>query len=187
MREIVTIRIDPLESASFGSFYPLGVLRIPGWSRGFALAAWAERCAPSLVPAAKSGLASSKVVERWPPLVRADPAGGIASRTQAKCCSRCGAGRLAVVEYFQAWDTDLHRGARRCFMKCARRGGYCSTGLTPEDLTDDLSADKIFELILDREGEGPLVDCKQHKWLRRLVEEWLFNPAGRGVRSGLPR
>lgn len=69
---------------------------------------------------------------------------------------------------------------------CAR-GGYCSTGLTPDDLTDDMTADEIFGLILDREGEGPLVDRKKHQWLNRLVREWLFDPSGCGVRSGLPR
>jgi len=66
-------------------------------------------------------------------------------------------------------------------------GGYCSNGLTADDLTGDLSADEITEMILRREdcwplaGRGPAVDE-----VAGMVKDWLFDPRGRGVRSGLP-
>jgi hypothetical protein len=75
---------------------------------------------------------------------------------------------------------------------CAH-GGYCSTGLTADDLTGDLSADEITELVLRREGfleEGrDVVMASRTAWdeVARMVRDWLFDPRGRGARSGLPR
>jgi hypothetical protein len=72
---------------------------------------------------------------------------------------------------------------------CAH-GGYCSTGLTADDLTDDLSADEITEMVLHGEGlnTDPLMGSgKARDEVGRMVRDWLFDPGGRGVRSGLPR
>jgi len=70
---------------------------------------------------------------------------------------------------------------------CAR-GGYCSTGLTVDDLTDELSADEITEMVLRGEGLDPgLTDRKQSAGVLRTVQDWLFDPQGRGAKSGLPR
>jgi hypothetical protein len=69
---------------------------------------------------------------------------------------------------------------------CAR-GGYCSTGLTVDDLTADLSADEITEMVLRGEGLDPVMtDRKQAASVLRTVEDWLFDPRGQGIKSGLP-
>jgi hypothetical protein len=68
---------------------------------------------------------------------------------------------------------------------CAR-GGYCSTGLIADDLTDELSADEITERVLRQEGLDPVIDDKQRDYVTRMVKDWLFDPRGRGARSGLP-
>ena len=70
---------------------------------------------------------------------------------------------------------------------CAR-GGYCSTGLTVDDLTAELNADQITEMILRGEGLDPaMTDREQSAVVLRMVQDWLFDPSGRGARSGLPR
>jgi hypothetical protein len=58
----------------------------------------------------------------------------------------------------------------------------------PEDLTDEQSADEIVEMVLCGEGFDPLMtDRKFRDPVARMVEDWLFAPRGRGVKSGLPR
>jgi hypothetical protein len=70
---------------------------------------------------------------------------------------------------------------------CAR-GGYCTTGLTVDDLTAELSANEITEMVLRGEGLDPVMtDRKQSAAVLRIVQDWLFDPRGRGVRSRLPR
>ena len=70
---------------------------------------------------------------------------------------------------------------------CAR-GGYCSTGLAVDDLTAELSADEITEMLLRGEGLDPVMtDRKQSADVLRMVQDWLFDPRGRGASSGLPR
>jgi hypothetical protein len=69
---------------------------------------------------------------------------------------------------------------------CAR-GGYCSNGLTVDDLADELGADRIAEMVLRGEGLDPVIDEKQRDQVARTVEAWLFDPRGRGALSGLPR
>jgi hypothetical protein len=69
---------------------------------------------------------------------------------------------------------------------CAR-GGYCSTGLTVDDLTDGLSAHEIAEMVLRGEGLDPVIDRTQRDRVARIVTDWLFDPCGRGDGSGLPR
>jgi hypothetical protein len=69
---------------------------------------------------------------------------------------------------------------------CAR-GGYRSTGLTVHDLTDELSADEITEMVLRGEGLDPVIDDKQRDYVTRVAKDWLFDPRGRGARSGLPQ
>ena len=73
------------------------------------------------------------------------------------------------------------------------RGGYCSAGLTVDDLAADLTVDEITEMAL--RGEGVLAEGRdlamgsRAAWdgVVRMVSDWLFDPRGRGVRSGLPR
>jgi hypothetical protein len=36
-------------------------------------------------------------------------------------------------------------------------------------------------------GDSHPLDEHRRAWLRRMVDDWLFDPAGRGARSGLPR
>jgi hypothetical protein len=69
---------------------------------------------------------------------------------------------------------------------CAR-GGYCSTGLTVDDLTDELDANEITEMVLRGEGLDPVIDDTQRDYVTRMIEDWLFDSRGRGIRSGLPR
>jgi hypothetical protein len=70
---------------------------------------------------------------------------------------------------------------------CAR-GGYCTTGLTVDDLIDELSSDEITEMVLQGEGLDPATtDRKQSAAVLGIVQDWLFDPRGRGARSGLPR
>jgi len=56
-----------------------------------------------------------------------------------------------------------------------------------DDLIAALSADEITEMVLRGEGFDPVIDDKQRDYVTRMVKDWLFDPHGRGVRSGLPR
>lgn len=69
---------------------------------------------------------------------------------------------------------------------CAQQG-FCSTGLTPEDLTESLTAQEIAEMVLAGEGLDPQIDSRSRDMIARTVSDWLFDPDGRGARSGLPR
>ena len=61
-------------------------------------------------------------------------------------------------------------------------------GLTVDDLTDQLSADEITEMVLRGEGLDPAMDSGETRdEVGHMVKDWLFDPHGRGVRSGLPR
>jgi hypothetical protein len=68
------------------------------------------------------------------------------------------------------------------------RGGYCSTGLTVDDLTDELSASEITGMVLRGEGLDPvMMDRKPYAGVLWMVQDWLFDLHGREVRSGLPQ
>lgn len=69
---------------------------------------------------------------------------------------------------------------------CAR-GGYCSTGLTPEELTDGLTAEQIAEMVFRGEGLDPIMEPKKYEQVAQAVRDWLFDASGKGVKSGLPR
>jgi hypothetical protein len=65
---------------------------------------------------------------------------------------------------------------------------YSTTALTADDLTGDLSARDIGEMILQREGLDPvMMNQGERERVMRMVTDWLFDPCGRGARSGLPR
>jgi hypothetical protein len=65
---------------------------------------------------------------------------------------------------------------------------YSATGLTADDLTDDSSGEAIAEMILRREGLDPLtMNQRERERVIRTVIDWLFDPNGRGAKSGLPR
>ena len=47
--------------------------------------------------------------------------------------------------------------------------------------------DTVVESIIRAEfGESGLSDAERRMWLTSIVDDWLFDPAGRGARSGLP-
>ncbi len=71
--------------------------------------------------------------------------------------------------------------------------GYCDAWLSADDLTGEVGVEEITELVLRREGfleeERDIAMVSKSAWdeVARMVEDWLFDPHGRGVRSGLPR
>lgn len=72
---------------------------------------------------------------------------------------------------------------------CARLG-YCggdTRWLVESDLDGD-SPDEVVDAVLLVEGLDPvMVDSGQRAQIKAVVVDWLFDPAGRGERSGLPR
>ena len=66
--------------------------------------------------------------------------------------------------------------------------GFCDTGLTPDELADPIEASEILELVLNGEGLDPATTRSAlRESIRRLIDDWLFDPDGRGASSGLPR
>jgi hypothetical protein len=66
--------------------------------------------------------------------------------------------------------------------------GFCDTGLTPDDLADPIASAEMVDLVLRREGLDPATTRSTlRESVLRVVEDWLFDPNGRGARSGLPR
>lgn len=67
--------------------------------------------------------------------------------------------------------------------------GWC---LAPSDREVLLASrasdgDTITDAILRAElGQDHTADRKTRAWLKALVDDWLFDPNGRGVSSGLP-
>lgn len=61
-----------------------------------------------------------------------------------------------------------------------------------DDLTADLSADEITEIVLRREGVlatgQDVVMASRAAWdeVAGIVRDWLFDAHGRGAKSGLP-
>ena len=67
------------------------------------------------------------------------------------------------------------------------RYGYCSD-LDVAAMTDALSAEEVVEAVLVAEGLDPAkCDAKTRASLAATVDDWLFDPHGRGAKSGLPR
>ena len=67
------------------------------------------------------------------------------------------------------------------------RGGYCSAGLTAADLTENMTADEVTELVISSEFSEDrleLLDARFFDEVRREVIAWLFGAKGAG--SGLP-
>jgi hypothetical protein len=65
--------------------------------------------------------------------------------------------------------------------------GYCNS-LEADDLTEADNADTVVDAVLTAEGLDP-VKCSRRTRaeLAEVVDAWLFDPRGRGARSGLPR
>ena len=66
--------------------------------------------------------------------------------------------------------------------------GWC---LEPDDrdrlLQSDGGVDAIADDIVAGElGDAGLCDRKTRSWLTSLIDDWLFDPSGRGAASGLP-
>ena len=67
-------------------------------------------------------------------------------------------------------------------------GGYCSNGLTVDDLVGDLTADEITEMVLRGEGLDPVMGSGEARdEVGCMVKDWLFDARGRGAKSGLPQ
>jgi hypothetical protein len=67
--------------------------------------------------------------------------------------------------------------------------GWC---LGPDDRAGLLQADApdaeaIADAIVDGElGDADVCDAKTRRWLIAMIDDWLFDPSGRGAGSGLP-
>ena len=86
---------------------------------------------------------------------------------------------------------QLPRSRREaCRQELCTRLGYCEGKeryLTEDDLDAD-TADEVVDAVLIFEGLDPVVaDSKQRAQIKAVVHDWLFDPDGRGKRSGLPR
>jgi hypothetical protein len=71
---------------------------------------------------------------------------------------------------------------------CARLG-YCGgdTRLLAESDLDADTPDAVVDAVLVVEGLHPvLADSRQRAQIKAVVVDWLFDPHGRGARSGLP-
>jgi hypothetical protein len=58
--------------------------------------------------------------------------------------------------------------------------------LTADDLTEDLDAMQIAEMVLRGEGLDPVIERRKCEDVARAVHSWLMDPHGPGARSGLP-
>lgn len=65
--------------------------------------------------------------------------------------------------------------------------GYCNE-LKADAITESSSIEEIVDSVLVAEGVDPaMTDRKIHAFLARVVDDWLFDPQGRGAKSGLAR
>ena len=71
---------------------------------------------------------------------------------------------------------------------CAK-SGFCN-GVDADDLVEGLGRDEIVRMVFVAEGFQPDSAMWQRTLrepMERMVDDWLFNPNGRGAKSGLPR
>jgi hypothetical protein len=69
---------------------------------------------------------------------------------------------------------------------CARYG-YCND-LDPDSLQAAASVEVVVRSVLEAEGLDPVTCTPEvQAQLARTVDDWLFDPHGCGVRSGLPQ
>lgn len=66
------------------------------------------------------------------------------------------------------------------------RHGYFVNPMSADDLSEMASPHEIAERVLQIEGLDPALDSKNYDEVRRVIEDWMFDPNGRGARSGLP-
>ena len=83
-------------------------------------------------------------------------------------------------------------GSRRaaCREELCVRLGYCGGDdrWSVESDLDGETADAVVDSVLRVEGRDPMTaDSRQRAEIKAVVEDWLFDPHGRGERSGLPR
>jgi hypothetical protein len=67
--------------------------------------------------------------------------------------------------------------------------GYCNS-LTVDDLTAGLDVDEIVRMVFVAEGMDPDASMLREDLrepVAQIVDDWLFDPNGRGRRSRLPR
>lgn len=108
----------------------------------------------------------------------------IATRRKQKCGSVPARARVWFVTY-----ADASRLNSLLSQICIERG-WC---LSPDGyervrqaIPDGINA--VVDTIICIELETDPVLCDKHtrRWLRGKVDDWLFDPQGRGVSSGLP-
>jgi hypothetical protein len=63
---------------------------------------------------------------------------------------------------------------------------YGPGNLTADEIVSGLTAEEVAETMLRREGLDPVMDREQYERLVAAANDWLFDPRGRGARSGLP-
>ena len=66
--------------------------------------------------------------------------------------------------------------------------GFCD--LDPDDITDAMSRDEIVRMIFVADGLSGDSWRWERSWregVEQIVDDWLFDPRGRGARSRLPR
>jgi hypothetical protein len=69
------------------------------------------------------------------------------------------------------------------------KGGFCNC-LNADDLVDGLSRQDIVRMVFVAEGFGDdpaMWERRLREPMERMVDDWLFEPNGRGAKSGLPR
>jgi hypothetical protein len=67
------------------------------------------------------------------------------------------------------------------------RCGFCNE-LDSSALLNMGGVDEVVHAVLVAEGLDPLTCARKTKaYLAQAVEDWLFDPRGRGAKSGLPR
>jgi hypothetical protein len=100
-----------------------------------------------------------------------------------------GLSRTCVVVVRQTSTVGSRPASRRAALldELCRDLGYCND-LPAESLAGAGCAEEIIDSVLVAEGLDPATcDRATRATLAKVVDDWLFDPQGRGVQSGLPR
>lgn len=90
-------------------------------------------------------------------------------------------------------DPDSASRTSRALNEVCANLGFCDVSMIPEAAAafhglvgSGAAADELVDAILDAEGSARWASPHRAA-LRGVVEDWLFDPQGRGAQSGLPR
>jgi hypothetical protein len=93
---------------------------------------------------------------------------------------------MGACETAPRWVRGLNHDARRCYRSYAFRYGFCNE-LDSSALIGVDSVDEVVSAVLVAEGWDPVMCDREIKaYLEQAVDDWLFNPHGRGAKSKLP-